>query len=592
MSFSANETVAQAMQHYQAGRLQQALDCCQEVLCQHPDLAEVHHSLGALLVELGRLDKAAEAFEHAVRLRPAWAEPLHRLGDVLQEQGRLAEATRTFEQALSLEPGSARALGNLGAVLEQQGRFDEALECYRRALAVRPDSAPVLNNLGTLYYQAGRLDEAIAAYRRAVALQPNFAVAGSNLLCCLNYVEGLDPAAVRAEHEVWAQQHAVPALTVHSQEPDPERRLRIGYVSPDFRAHSVAWFIEPVLRSHDAERFEVYCYASVARSDEVTARLKRLCPHWREIRHLTEARAVEAVRADGIDILVDLAGHTSHNRLLLFARKPAPVQVTWLGYPNTTGMRAIDYRLTDVWADPPGTTEAWHTEELVRLPRCFLAYQPPGESPDPGALPADRAGGVTFGSFNNISKVTPETVSLWAEVLRGASGSRLLLKSGALAVESVRQRLADQFGEHGVAPDRLQMHGAFPSHWNHLEMYRQVDIGMDTYPYHGTTTTCEALWMGVPVLTLAGRTHVSRVGASLLENAGLGELVVDSRERYVRLALALAEDRARLRQWRAGLREQMARSALTDAARFTRNLEEAYWRMWRRWCEEQNAGAR
>ena len=591
MSFSVSETVAQAVRHYQAGRVEEALDCCQEVLRQHPDLAEVHHSLGALLVELGRLDEAAEAYRNAVRLRPTWAEPLHSLGDVLHERGRLAEAGHAFEQALRLEPGSARALGNLGAVLEQQGRFDEALECYGSALAVKPDSAPVLNNLGTLLYQAGRLEEGLAAYRRAVALQPDFAVAGSNLLCCLNYVEGLDPAAARAEHEAWARRHAVPALAVHSHEPDPERRLRIGYVSPDFRAHSVAWFIEPVLRRHDAEQLEVYCYASVARPDGVTARLKRLCPRWREIRHLTDARAAETVRADRIDILVDLAGHTSHNRLLVFARKPAPVQVTWLGYPNTTGISPIDYRLTDALADPPGATEAWHTEELVRLPRCFLAYQPPAEAPEPGELPANHAGSITFGSFNNISKVTPETVSLWAEALHGVHGSRLLLKSGALAVESVRRRLAEQFEQHGVAPSRLQMHGVFPSHRNHLEMYRQVDIGLDTYPYHGTTTTCEALWMGVPVVTLAGRTHVSRVGVSLLENARLGELVANSRESYVRLATALAEDRARLRQWRAGLREQVARSALTDAARFTRELEVAYRRMWRRWCEGQNAGA-
>ena len=592
MSFSVSETVAQAMRHYQAGRVEEALGCCQEVLRRHPDLAEVHHSLGALLVELGRLDEAVEAYRQAACLRPTWAEPLHSLGDVLHERGRLAEATHTFEQALRLEPGSARALGNLGAVLEQQGRFDEALECYRNALAIKPDSAPVVNNLGTLYYQAGRLEEAVAAYRRALALQPDFAVAGSNLLCCMNYLEGLDPAAVRAEYEAWTRRHAAPALALHPNEPDPDRRLRIGYVSPDFRAHSVAWFIEPVLRAHDAERFEVYCYASVARSDEVTARLKGLCPQWRDIRHLTDARAAEAIRADGIDILVDLAGHTSHNRLLLFARKPAPVEVTWLGYPNTTGLRAINYRLTDALADPPGTTEAWHTEELVRLPQCFLSYQPPVGAPEPGAPPADSGGGITFGSFNNISKVTPETVALWAEVLRGAPGASLLLKSGALAVETVRRRLADQFGRHGVAPNRLQMHGVLPSHCNHLEMYRQVDIGLDTYPYHGTTTTCEALWMGVPVLTLAGRRHVSRVGVSLLENAGLGELVVDSRERYVRLAIALAEDRARLRRWRAGLREQMARSALTDAARFTRNLEEAYRWMWRRWCEERNGAPR
>jgi predicted O-linked N-acetylglucosamine transferase (SPINDLY family) len=363
-----------------------------------------------------------------------------------------------------------------------------------------------------------------------------------------------------------------------------ERKLKIGYVSPDFRSHAVASFIEPVLAHHDQERFEIFAYYNHGQNDMVTQRLRKYCHHWRNIAAMSDEEVAELIREDEIDFLIDLAGHTGHNRLLVFARKPAPIQVTWLGYPDTTGLSTMDYRITDGFADPVDMTEDFHTEQLIRLPECFSVYHVPEEYPEVSRLPALENGYITFGSFNNFSKTTPEVIALWAKILRSVPDSRLMLKYSGLSDSSMKRMVREAFARLDIHPSRVELLGKDPSHVTHLQRYYQLDIALDTFPYCGTTTTCEALWMGVPVITLAGSSHVSRVGSSLMSNLGYTEMIASSQQKYVAIAVGLAPDIDRLSAIREELRDRMADSPLMDSTRFTQHLENAYKEMWRTWC--------
>jgi predicted O-linked N-acetylglucosamine transferase (SPINDLY family) len=362
------------------------------------------------------------------------------------------------------------------------------------------------------------------------------------------------------------------------------RRLRIGYVSPDFRRHSVSYFIEPILEAHDRSQFEVFCYADELHSDEVTRRLRGLADHWRNIASLDDEQLAQRVREDGIDILIDLAGHTEHNRLLAFARRPAPVQMTYLGYPNTTAMPAIQYRITDAVCDPQGSAKRWHVEELLRVPGCFLCYRMPADMPEVHPLPAGESGPITFGSFNNFLKVSDSALIFWERMMKEVAGSRLMLKFRSLSDRGTRERVLARLERHGIAPERVELLGYEMDFWQHLELYRRMDIALDPFPYNGTTTTCEALAMGVPVVCLAGEVHAARVGASLMHAVGLDELVARTLGEYVRIATGLASDRARLRAMRSGLRARLAASALTDAVGTTRRIEALYRSAWVEWC--------
>ncbi len=373
----------------------------------------------------------------------------------------------------------------------------------------------------------------------------------------------------------------------HTGDRDPRRRLRIGYVSPDFKQHAVGTMALPLLACHNREEFEVSCYAQAREPDAMTERFRGHADHWRSTVGLCDEQLADLIRQDQIDILVDLAGHTAGGRLLVFARKPAPVQMTWLGYPNTTGVCTIDYRITDAHADPPGSGAALGVEQLVRLPRTNWVYQPPDNAPAPNHRPA--AGAVTFGSFNNFAKVTEPMLVLWARILHAVPGSRLLLKAQGLGSQSTRQRVWELLARERIDPARLELRGWEPGHGGHLALYNRVDIALDPFPYHGTTTTCEALWMGVPVITLAGRTHVSRVGVSLLRNMGLEELIAASPENYVALAVELANDLPRLSRLHSTLRKRMEQSPLTDAPSFAREVEAVYRRVWREWCAGPSA---
>jgi predicted O-linked N-acetylglucosamine transferase (SPINDLY family) len=368
---------------------------------------------------------------------------------------------------------------------------------------------------------------------------------------------------------------------------DKDRRLRIGYVSPDFREHSVNYFFEPVLMAHDNNNFEIYCYANVKKPDDVTRRLQAAAGHWTSIVNLDDAEAAELIRKDRIDILVDLAGHTKDNRLLVFGYRPAPVQVTWLGYPNTTGMQSLDYRLTDEIADPAGTADNLHSEKLVRLEPGFLCYKPYEPAPDVSPLPCTKTGNTTFGSFNSLIKITPEVVKLWSKILHTIPLSRLLLKSSRLTDQQHKERCLEMFADERIEPGRLELCEWQKNKEDHLKLYDKIDIGLDPFPYNGTTTTFEALWMGVPVVTMLGDMHAGRVGASIMNQVGLGELVADTAENYVKLVVSLAKKYDRLAVLRSGLREQMRNSGIMDSKLFTEKLENEYRKMWIKWCEQE-----
>jgi predicted O-linked N-acetylglucosamine transferase (SPINDLY family) len=420
-----------------------------------------------------------------------------------------------------------------------------------------------------------------------VHLKPDYPDAHTNLLFSTNYHRELSARAIFEQHRAWGETHGRTraGLPPAPNSREPQRRLRVGYVSPDLRGHSVAYFIEPILAQHDRAHYETYCYAEIpkAKQDSTTERFKALSGHWVDTCGLSDRALAERVRADGIDILVDLAGHTANNRLRAFAYQPAPVQITYLGYANTTGMPAMHFRLTDQWADPPGQ-ERFYTEELIRLPRGFLCYAPPQDAPAVSPLPAREAGYVTFGSFNVLSKISPQVVALWADILGALPNARLLLKNRAMTDADTREDYYRQFAEHGIARERLEMIGWTVSRQEHLALYSRIDIALDTFPYHGTTTTCEALWMGAPVITLEGDRHAARVGVSLLSRLGLHELIAHEESEYMDKAITFAADLDRLAALRAGLRARMLGSGLCDGAAFTRELEEVYRKLWRRWC--------
>jgi len=558
------------------------------------DSVHCRRSLGQLLSAENRADEALQCYREVLTLEPESARSHWELGNVLMAGGRVDEAIERFRQAERLDPEDSNVQVNLGYALNKSKRFEEAKQCFRRALTLAPDLAEAHNNLGGVLQMQGELRAAMQAYEHALKLAPNQSYVRSNYLTCLNYHREAAPEEVFEQHRRFSEllvSTLTPSESAQAQRPDPKRRLRIGYVSADFRYHSVAFFIAPILAQHDREHFEITCYAHVANPDANTDRIKALSDNWRDIASLGDAEVAAWVRRDAIDILVDLSGHTVGNRLSVFAERPAPVQVTYLGYPNTTGLGSMDYRLIDALTDPPGRSDGLHSEKLVRLDEVFLCYQPLESSPDIRESRASDAGaGITFASFNELLKVTPATVGAWCDILARTPESNLIIKGTTLEDDGTRQLVIDRFVEHGLDPGRLQLVGRTPTMEEHLELYNKVDIALDTFPYNGTTTTCEALWMGVPVVSQSGSVHASRVGLSMLSSVGLDDLVADNVQDYVATAVSLAVDHERRLRLRKELRDRMRSSALMDAQGHTRRIESAYREMWRRVCTAADGG--
>jgi protein O-GlcNAc transferase len=568
----------------------QALPYYQQAATLRPAWWQARASLGLALARVGRMAEAAEELAAALRLNPDDPGLRNNLGLALSALGRGEEAHAAFQEAIRLDPGYPEAHSNLAILFERFGRSSEAIACCRQALALRPEYPEAHLNLANTLKSQGRHQEALAHYREALRLKPDFVEAHSSLLFALCYPAEVSREQLSAEHARFGAACRV-ATQAHDNAPDPDRVLRIGYLSADFRDHAVARFIEPVLRHHDPTRCAITCYSNVAVPDATSDRLAGLAGRLVQLAGVPDEEAAERLRGDRIDILVELSGHSAGNRLLLMARKPAPVQVTWLGYPETTGLDAIDYRITDTVCDPPGSSEEFHSEKLLRLPGTFSCFAPPEEAPPVAELPARFRGYLTFGSFNNPAKITPETVALWAGVLRGVPESRMLIKGYSLTDAGSRERLLGLFAGQGIAPARLELKGNTVSYREHLQLYAGVDIALDSFPYNGTTTTCEALWMGVPVVTLAGEAHRSRVGATLLNALGLAQCIARHPQDFVERALRLGADLEGLARLRHTLRGSLAASPLTDGARFTRELEAAYRDIWQVWCTAQDPHA-
>jgi len=571
------------------GRAAEALIVYAQARKLQPENPIVYYNAGNALKELGRMEQSIAAFRQALALKPDDAKCANGLGLALGTAGLTEKAVDAFRQAIAVDPDYFEAFNNLGNTLNHLNRHGEAIEVLHRAMAINPQSASAHNRLAIALMNMGRLDEGLEAYRRAVDLDPGGAAIHCNLVFCLQYLHGNEGTVTLAEARRWSSCHAEPlrkAIAAHGNSRDPDRRLHIGYVSSDFREHSVSRFLQALLENHDHGNFEIVCYGDVRDPDSTTALLRACADEWHEIIGTTDESLAEMIRGHGIDILVDLMGFTAGNRLLVFARKPAPIQISYLGHPGSTGLATMDYRLTDAVADPPGRTEAFFTEALLRLPRTNWCFAPPANVPDVGPPPVSQGHPLCFGSFNKIAKAAPQVLDLWAEILKAVTGSRLLLKNRVLADPPTRQRIGREFERRGISPERLDMAGYEDDLASHYRMYGRVDIALDTYPYNGTTTTCEAMWMGVPVVTLAGATHLARVGASLLTNVGLGELIASSPQEYISIAAGLAGNHARLQELRGTLRQRMLASSLMDGRQFARDVEAAYRDVWRRWCAE------
>jgi predicted O-linked N-acetylglucosamine transferase (SPINDLY family) len=565
------------------GQQDEALACFRRALQLNPDYALAHNALGNVYRRDGRLEDAVVCYRRAVELKPDYAEAFHNLGSVFRDQGTRDEAVACLRRVLQLNPNYPAAHYNLGVALQEQGKLDEAVACYNGALALQPDYAEAHNNLGAAFKEQGKLGEAVNCYRRALQINPEFSGAHSSFVYVLNFCPEYDAKTIYAEHRRWNQQFAEPLATFihpHSNERSANRRLRVGYVSPDFRDHVVGINLLPLFREHDRNEVDISCYAEVLRRDDITNRFQSYAGAWRNVVGMTHDALAQLIRQDGIDILVDLTLHMAHNRLLVFARKPAPVQVTFAGYPGTTGLSAIDYRLTDRYLDPPDYNDQHYAEESIRLPDTFWCYDPLSDEPAVNSLPAIEKDYVTFGCLNNFCKINASVLKLWAQVLKAVDHSQIMILAAA---GTHRQRTLDVLEREGITPDRLTFVANLPRP-KYLELYHSIDVGLDTFPYNGHTTSLDSFWMGVPVVTIVGQTVVGRAGFSQLNNLGLMELIADTPEQFVKIAVGLANDPPRLGKLRASLRERMQNSSLMDAPRFARNVEAAYRTMWQHWC--------
>jgi protein O-GlcNAc transferase len=611
-------TIDQAMQtaiaHHRAGRLAEASRIYRQVLLQVPKHADASHLLGLItlqsgdaksalrffesavaanptaltyqrmvgvcLLEMGRIDAAIDAFQTAMNLSRGDVETANYLGAVLTASERFAEAEQAFRSGLNPDADNGPIWNNLGNLFRVQGRADEALDAYERAIKANQKLGPAFSNLGNALRDRGKLPEAVTAYRQAVELIPDSPSVHSNLVYAVCFDPGYDAQKILDEAKRWADRHESPLIgsqRPHEIDRDPDRKLRIGYVSGDFRNHVIGRNVLPILEHHDHDRFEIHCFSTLVQHDQNTPAFVRAADKWHECATMNQAVLADRIRSEKIDILIDLTLHISGNRLMTFARKPAPVQVTWAGYPGTTGLQSIDYRITDPYLDPPGKTDQFYSEKSIRLPDSFWCYRPIPGTPAVNSLPALDAGAITFGCLNNSAKMTTAALDLWAQVLLAVPQSRLIM----LAFEgSLRTDISECLSSKDIDSSRLDfVNITLPN--GHMCRYHRIDISLDPIPYTGHTSTLDSLWMGVPVVTLSGKTSVARGSVTALKNVGMNELIAYSTEEYVNIAARLASDLTFLNELRGSLRTRMQTSPLCNELKFTKDLETAYRNMWR-----------
>ncbi len=582
-----------------------------------PNHGSAHYNLGTALAALGRFGDAEASFREVLRIEPKSKECTLRLGDLLLRTGRMDEGIRLFREyaadhpddprgaynlglavagagngaeavelqhrALKLKPDYPEAHNAMALALELLGRKDDALFHYEKAVQAKPDFPDAWSNFAVNLSEQGRCDEAIACLRHSLQFRPDAPAIHSNLLLLLNYSSNVPVDQIRAEHADWGRRFTTPVQPrpVPHAPHDPERRLRIGYLSADFREHTLSDFIGTLFRNHDRERFEVFAYSNVLREDGITATLRGLCDHWRSIRELSDLQASELMIRDRIDILIDLGGHTAGNRLIVFAHRPATVQATLFGYPNSTGLDAMDLRITDAVSDPPGVTDALYSEQCLRLPEVPWVYVPPTDTPAVAPLPGLSKKAFTFGCLNNAAKISDRCLGAWAKLIQSLPGTRLVLLAGQS--QSAQKRLSERFMKAGILRDRIQLVTRM-ARSQYFALYGEIDIALDPFPYNGGVTTCDALGMGVPVLTVAGESYVSRQGVMQMLALGLPEFVAESPEALIPLAKMWMNKRPELSELRRTMRERLLASPLADAPRYVRNLEASLRAEWARRC--------
>lgn len=600
------------------GQWVQALKNYQQAIALQAHYPEAYHDMGNLWYAQHHLNEALTCYQCALTLDSNNAQLYHNIGTVYYEQGHFEQALIYFQRALDINPHEATTYTNLGAVLSQQKKWQEAIVCYQQALKLMPHHAQTYHNLGIAFYHQYQLTQAIVCYQHALALEPNLAqthlflgnalqdkgmieealqayrqilqanalnlTVQSSLAFTLNYSLNTEAPNIFLEHRKVDEYHALPLahlIEPHRNRPDPQKRLKIAYVSPDFYGHPVALFMEPILAHHHHDQFEIFCFYNQTIVDVMTQCLQAYADHWIECAPWSDEQFAQQLRELQIDILIDLAGHTAHHRLLTFARKPAPIQVTYLGYPNTTGLTAIDYRITDHYVDCIGINDHLNSETPIKLPGSFFCYQAYSHTPPINTLPALEKGYLTWGSLNKHQKINPFLLNLWAQILKAVPHSRLIVQMSSFKDLETQQAFQIQMQHLGIDKERLTLN-TYLSAPKHLETYHHVDIALDSYPFNGGTTTCEALWMGVPVVTLVGERQVSRMGLSILSTVGLPQLIAYTPQEYVNICLQLANNLNYLQALRTEMRDRMW--PLMDAATFTHHLESAYRKMWIQWC--------
>jgi predicted O-linked N-acetylglucosamine transferase (SPINDLY family) len=564
------------------GDLRQGIDVMREAIARRGDVAEYHFNLSQPLLAMKRTTEAEASLREAIRLDPSLAGARINLGSVLAMQRRLPEAEAEFRAALMLRGSDPAIHLNLGQVCRWQQKLVEAIACFRQAIMIDGRFVGAYNVLGSALREAGRIGEAVEAFRKAVELAPQNRMVHSNLVYAMHFDPDTPAEQNFAEHLRWAAKFAEPlgkTVLPHMNGRDPERRLRVGYVSPDLRNHPIGLFMEPILKAHDRTQVEVFCYADGSAEDDLARRLRNSSDVWRVTAGMSDEQLAGLIRQDRIDVLVDLTQHMQGSRLTMFARKPSPVQITHLAYCATSGIRSMDWCMTDERMSPPGEEKKWFTEKLLRL-KSYWCYSAAGRSPEVGELAAATKGYVTFGSLNSLAKVNGRVVELWRKVLQAVPDSRLMVHA-TMGEENIFAR--EMFARGGISAERLTLQPRLPRD-GYLELYNGIDIGLDPFPYGGGTTSLDALWMGVPVITLCGARALSRTGVTLLAQLELEELIASNDEEYVKIAVGLAGDLGRLGRLRAGLRRRLMESPLMDEKGYTRDLEGAYRVAWREWC--------
>lgn len=583
----------------------EAVSILGEIIARKPDYADAHCNLGVLYAHLGRHDEARLSLQTCIDLAPTHSDALMALGQLCRSTANLTEAIQRFQEVLRIKPTHPDALFNIGLTLCDAGNLIDAIEIFSELLKSHPGHAPALNRRGLCFQKKGKLTLARKDFEAALQCDnssnefrhnlywnmahcrmPDQAIEGfqqtqnkrmttgtlSSLCMLSNYSDRMAPEASLKLHQQYA------ALCKESTQskvcrPTPDGKIRIGYVSGDLNYHSVAYFLLPLLENHDHSKFEIHCFYNGFQQDEYTERFKSVADHWHEIGHQSDPELLELIEAEGIDILIDLSGHTNRNRLEVFAQRAAPIQIAWLGYPNTTGLNNMDYRIVDTKTDPAPEAAPLCTEQLLYLPRHFLCYQPQKRAPAITLTDKDSGAKVTFGSFNNLVKLTDSVIETWSAILRTVPNSTLILKSTQLEDEAVADALLQAFASHDIDPARIETLARIEQASEHLDLYNRIDIALDTFPYNGTTTTLEALWMGVPTITLRGDRHASRVGYSILSALSLEQLVAENQQQYVEKATLLAQNPESLAEFKTTLRDRLTASSLCDGKQFAGDFE-------------------